>query len=110
MSFHATICAMKSDSNQRSESVSTARTHWADVFVTVLRREIDLGRLVRIALPGAKVPILVEDASRWVDCLIVKDPQGGSYYVAHPAGVVILAEPVQPPPEGHVPYWMKVDD
>ena len=70
--------------------------HWAHLIAGLLRQEIDEGRLVRVALPGAKVPVLVEDAMRWGSMLALKDPQGARYYVADPAGVVVLAEPVRP--------------
>jgi len=83
--------------------------HWADLFAGLLHREIDAGRLVRIALPGAQVPILVEDAHRWTEMLVVKDPQGRLYYVGSTAGLVVLCEPTVPPAPGEKPFWMSVD-
>lgn len=93
-----------------ASAAATPKTHWADLLASVLRQEIDQGRLVRVALPGARVPILVEDANRWADCLVIRDPQGARYYAADPAGVVVIAEPVKAQVEGERPYWMKVDD
>lgn len=83
--------------------------HWADLLAGLMRREIDQGRLVRIALPGARVPVLVEDAQRWVDLLVVVDPQGARYYAADPAGLVVITDPVKPI-EGAPAYWTQVDN
>jgi hypothetical protein len=90
-------------------AASVTSTHWADLVAGLVRQEIDQGRLVRVSLPGASVPIPVEDASRWADMLVLVDPQGGRYYAADPAGVVVIAEPIKAPPAGQVLYWQQVD-
>ncbi|VXD02855.1 hypothetical protein SPHINGO8AM_80271 [Sphingomonas sp. 8AM] len=81
---------------------------WSQNLAMLCRREIDQGRRVRVSLPGAAVPLLVEDAYDWTKMLVV-DPQGRRYYAAHPAGVVVLcAAPATPGPD-EKPYWANVD-
>lgn len=92
-----------------STVAATGSTHWADMIVTLVRQEIDGGRLVRVSLPGSKVPILVEDAMRWAQTLAIRDPQGGRYYLADPAGVVVICDPVQPLGPDEVPFYMEMD-
>jgi len=69
---------------------------WSQNLAMLCRREIDGGRLVRVSLPGASQPILVEDAYDWARMLVIVDPQGRSYHTASPAGVVVLCDPVAP--------------
>lgn len=94
----------------QSSNEPRCERHWADMIAGLLRVEIDAGRLVQVQLPGARVPILVEDAQRWTEFLVVKDPQGVLYYAYDPAGIVVIAEPTKPLKEGEKPYWMRVDD
>ncbi|MGK6323464.1 hypothetical protein ACMGDM_10270 [Sphingomonas sp. DT-51] len=82
---------------------------WSQNLAMLCRREIDAGRLVRVVLPSASTPILVEDAYDWARMLVIVDPQGRAYHVAHPAGVVVLCDPATQPKPGEKPYWMKVD-
>lgn len=91
-------------------AVPPGTMHWADLLGGVLRREIDAGRLVRVSLPGSQVPILVEDGGRWLDLLVIRDPQGARYHVADPAGVVIICDPPRQLEPGEKPYWMQVDE
>jgi hypothetical protein len=81
--------------------------HWADLLSYLVRQEVDAGRLVRLSLPGARVPVLVEDAYRWSDVLVAVDPQGGRYMTASPAGVVLVCDPVPRVPGDD--YASKVD-
>lgn len=96
-------------SQQHIRPTGPSEATWSQNLAMLCRREIDAGRLVRVALPGASQPILVEDAYDWARMLVIVDPQGRSYHAAHPAGVVVLCDPVAPPAPGEKPYWMLVD-
>jgi hypothetical protein len=63
-----------------------------------------------VSLPGSKVPILVEDGGRWLDLLVIRDPQGALYHLADPAGVVIICDPPRKPEPGEKPDWMRLDE
>ncbi len=66
---------------------------WAVQMATLMLAEIDDGRLVQIALPGAAVPVLVEDARVAAGMLVVMDAKGRTYYSADPAGLVVICQP-----------------
>jgi hypothetical protein len=82
---------------------------WYDVFDHLIAKETTAGRMVRVSLPGSSHPILVEAAGAWCGMLTIRDGAGRLYYVASPAGVVLITEPVELPPPGSKPYWMSVD-
>jgi hypothetical protein len=82
---------------------------WAVQMATLLLSEIDDGRLVQVALPGAAVPVLVDDATVAGDMLVLRDAKGRSYHAAHPAGLVVICEPRPelPNPAAGVDEWRK---
>lgn len=84
--------------------------HWADLLTGVMRREIDAGREVKAVLPGISEPIPVDTASRWLDLLVVRGPDMATYYLADPAGVVVIFAPPRQLEPGEKPYWMQVDE
>lgn len=98
-------------SQQHISPTGPSEATWSQNLAALCRREIDAGRLVCVALPGASQPILVEDACDWARMFVVADPEGRRYYAAHPAGLVVLCEPSSAPrgPEAK-PYWMNVDE
>ncbi|MHC9417673.1 hypothetical protein ACYZX9_03635 [Sphingomonas citri] len=96
-------------SQQHIRPTGPSEATWSQNMASLCRKEIDASRLVRVSLPGASQPIMVVDAYDWAQMLVIVDPQGRSYYAAHPAGVVVLCDPVAPSKPGEKPYWMKVD-
>ena len=84
--------------------------HWADVLGGKMRIEIDGGRGVQVVLPGISSPIEVDTAGRWLDLLVVRGPDGETYYVADPAGVVVICAPPRKLGPDEKPYWMQVDE
>ncbi len=97
-------------SQQLTSPTGPSEATWSQNMAHLVRQEIDQGRLVRVALPGAAQPILVEDAYDWAKMLVVIDPQGHRYYAAHPAGLVVLCDPAALPGADEKPYWMNVDE
>lgn len=89
--------------------ISRVSTPWYDAFEYLVVEEISKGRMVRVSLPGSSHPILVEAAGAWCGMLTIRDSAGRTYYVASPAGVVLITEAVELPPPGSKPYWMSVD-
>lgn len=69
---------------------------WQDTLVSVIRMEIDTGHLVRVSLPGAAHPVLVEEAGHCGPWVALADGMGGRYYVASPDQVVVIAAPLEP--------------
>ncbi|MCC2979052.1 hypothetical protein [Sphingomonas sp. IC4-52] len=63
-----------------------------------------------MALPGVSAPIPVDTAGRWLDLLVVRGPDMSAYYLADPAGVVVILPPPRQRERGEKPYWMKVDE
>lgn len=96
--------------NPDTSSTAVAPSEWYDRLATLMRGEIGKGRMVRVMLPGAGQPFIVEGAYGWARMLIVEDAAGRTYHVADPAGVVVITEPVELPPPGSKPYWMTVDE
>jgi len=68
---------------------------WQDTLVSTIRREIDTGHIVRIALPGAQVPIVVEDAGTSASFVVIACAQGHRYYIGSMDGVVVIARPTE---------------
>jgi hypothetical protein len=65
-------------------------------MVSVIRMGIDTGHLVRVSLPGAAHPVIVEDAGHCGAWVALEDGTGGRYYVASPDQVVVIAAPLEP--------------
>lgn len=82
-------------------------TTWSASLASLCRKEIDAGRMVRAPLPGSPVPLLVGDAYDDGEMLVVVDPQGRSYHVTHPAGVVVLCDPVPAAKSDKKPEWTR---
>ncbi len=73
---------------------------WQTGLVWTIREEMALGNIVRIVLPGANGPMIVEEARTEEPFVIVSDPQGHRYYIGSMAGVVLLAQPFEGMGEG----------
>jgi len=68
---------------------------WQEGLVWTIREEIDLGLIVRIFLPGATQPMLIEEAAVEMPFVIVSDPMGGRYYIGSMAGIVLMSQPLE---------------
>jgi len=73
---------------------------WQTALVWTIREEIALGNIVRIFLPGATAPMIVEEARSEEPFVIVSDPTGHRYYIGSMAGVVLTAQPFEGLGEG----------
>jgi len=68
---------------------------WQEGLVWTIREEIDLGLIVRIFLPGAAQPMLVEEAAVEMPFVILSDPMGARYYIGSMAGIVLISQPIE---------------
>lgn len=66
---------------------------WQDTLVSTIRMEIDQGLAVRLKLPGAQAPIVVEDAGTSASFVVIACAQGHRYYIGSMEGVVVIAHP-----------------
>ena len=68
---------------------------WQDCLVDTILEEIALGMCVRIVIPGAPVPMTIEDARVEGALVLLSDHPGTRYYLRSMAGVVLLAAPLE---------------
>lgn len=91
--------AMPGDATARDPSSPTATTpqpSWAEVLAAVVGREVRAGRRARVSLPQSASPATVEDARVWAGLLVLQEAVTGTqYYLADPAGVVLVLDPVR---------------
>lgn len=80
---------------------------WSASLASLCRKEIDAGRMVRASIPGSPVALLIDDAYDEGEMLVIVDPQGRSYHVGHPAGVVVLCDPVPASRSDKKPDWTR---
>lgn len=77
-----------------TEHPQPAMRAWQDCLVDTILEELALGMNVRIVLPGASSPMVVEDARVEGALVLLSDQPGTRYYLGSMAGVVLLAAPL----------------
>lgn len=78
-----------------TERLQPALRAWQDCLVDTILEELALGMNVRIVLPGASSPMVVEDARVEGALVLLSDQPGTRYYLGSMAGVVLLAAPLE---------------
>lgn len=80
---------------EATDQSQVPRRAWQTALVWTIREELALGNVVRIVLPGAPQPMIVEEATAELPFVIVSDPRGCRYYIGSMSGVTLLAQPFE---------------
>ncbi len=77
-----------------TERPQPAMRAWQDCLVDTILEEMALGMNVRIVLPGASSPMIVEDARVEGALVLLSDQPGTRHYIGSMAGVTLMAAPL----------------